>query len=66
MATVDRVKGRLTRLYIAVDKRDLTKERAAEYESSINLYTAMLISQIGKLETDKFIAGLNTAPILEA
>lgn len=59
MASVERVKGRLTRLYQAMQKSDLTKDRVSEYESSMNYYTAMLIAQVGAEEADQFIKGLS-------
>ncbi len=59
MASVERVKGRLTRLYQAMQKSDLTKERVAEYESSVGYYTAMLIAQVGAEAADQFISGLS-------
>lgn len=55
---VDRIKGRLQRLYIAVRKDDLTRERFSEYETSIAQYTAALIGAIGKVEADKFALSL--------
>lgn len=52
---VDRIKGRLQRLYIAVQKDDLTRERFSEYEASIAQYTSALIAAIGVKEADIFI-----------
>lgn len=65
MATVERVKGRIERLHIAMQKSEVTRERMAEYEGSIGLYKAMLIAQIGPAKADEFFKGLDLAPPLE-
>ena len=59
MASVERVKGRIERLYLARQKSDLTKERVDEYNASISMYSALLISQIGLVEADKFMKNLS-------
>ena len=65
MATVERVKGRIERLHLAMQKNDITKDRMSEYEGSIGLYKAMLISQVGQAQTDEFFRGLDAAPKVE-
>lgn len=68
MVTVERAKGRIERLYIAMQKSDITKERMSEYEGSVGFYKSMLIGQIGQAEADKFIHSLQKqlAMIMEA
>lgn len=66
MASVERVKGRLTRLHIALGKSDLTKERVSEYQSSVAIYSAMLIAQVGNAEAAKFTESLSETPKQEA
>lgn len=53
--TIDRIKGRLRRLSLAVQKDDLTQERFSEYETSIAQYTSALIGAVGVKEADVFI-----------
>lgn len=60
--TVDRIKGRLQRLYLAVQKDDLTKERFSEYETSIAQYTSALIGAVGAKEADLFIKEISKLP----
>lgn len=60
--TLERIKGRLQRLHIAMQKDDLTKERFAEYEASLVMYKAALIGMVGLDEADKFIKSLAQPP----
>lgn len=60
--TLERVKGRLQRLYIAMQKDDLTRERFAEYEASVAQYKAALIGMVGKEKADKFMNDLANSP----
>lgn len=65
MATVERVKGRIERLHLAMQKSDITKDRMSEYEGGIGLYRAMLISQVGQAQADEFFKGLDAAQKVE-
>lgn len=65
MATLERVKGRIERLHIAMQKNEVTRERMAEYEGSIGLYKARLIAKVGPAKADEFFKGLDLAPSLE-
>lgn len=60
--TLERVKGRLQRLHIAMQKDDLTRERFAEYEASVAQYKAALIGMVGLAEADKFMNSLAQPP----
>lgn len=61
--SIDRIKGRLQRLHIAMQKDDLTKERFAEYEASVAMYKAALIGRVGLAEADKFLNSLANPPV---
>lgn len=60
--SIDRIKGRLQRLYVAAQKDDLTRERFSEYEVSIAQYTSALIGAVGAKEADLFIREISKLP----
>lgn len=66
MVSIERAKGRLTRLCQARQKDDLTKERLAEYETSYSTYLNLLIAQIGAEKAAEFIQGLDQPKTLGA